>query len=434
MSNRPLDIVALLYSASMAISRFSQDNLLLQKACNSSVPFGDCAIGEANVQHVVSKINSWKPIIFYATPIMMIVFAGPWSDSHGRRRRPLIFLPIIGQVLTDILCILNVYFWEWPPQIAALCEALTPGLFGGYNMFWVGMLSYISDNCPTELRTLRYGIINFLFNISRLIGTGLAGFLNVRLGFYGVFIVPIIINSTAVMIGLVFVKDTSQPYDKNVVWLKPKRFIKNYFNVFKNKRSKYTITVILLLLCQSVLVGRMAGENIITYLYIRYTFKWFEVEYGIFSAYKFVIISLGTYFAGTIMSINMKLNDAVIGSIACVFDIFVAFGYVFINEPWQLLIVASVDFFHGTALSISTSLISKIVDVDELGRLNSIIRLCTALLSIFIVSLYSVTYNFTFEYVPGAVYMLDVILTFPFLTVFLIIYYKCRHLWIINGK
>lgn len=34
----------------------------------------------------------------------------------------------------------------------------------------------------------------------------------------------------------------------------------------------------------------------------------------------------------------------------------------------MLLIVPLVDIFHGTALTISTSLTSKIVDNDELGR------------------------------------------------------------------
>lgn len=193
---------------------------------------------------------------------------GPWSDSHGRRRRPLIFLPIIGQVLTDSLCILNVYFWKWPPHVAAIFEAITPGLFGARSMFWVGLISYISDNCSTELRTLKYGVINAIYTISTLVGTGLAGFLNVGLGFYGAFMVPIMLNLIAILIGFFFVKDNSKPYDKNVVWLRPKNFFQNYLNVLKRDSRLAIVTLISLLLCQGVLVGRIAGKLIVNFHFL----------------------------------------------------------------------------------------------------------------------------------------------------------------------
>lgn len=200
--------------------------------------------------------NSCVNIVY--TDILLV--SGPWSDSHGRRRRPLILIPLLGQVLTDSFCILNVYFWNWSPQIAAIFEAITPGLFGARNMFWVGVISYISDNCTNESRTLKYGIINAIYTISTLIGTGLAGFLNVGLGFYGAFLVPISLNLIAFTVGLIFIKDTSIPYDKNVVWLKPKYFMQNYLNVFKGSSKSYSITLATLLLCQAVLVGRIGGK------------------------------------------------------------------------------------------------------------------------------------------------------------------------------
>lgn len=166
-------------------------------------------------------------------------------------------------MLTDSLCILNVYFWSWPPQIAAIFEAITPGLFGSRSMYWVGVISYISDNSPTELRTLKYGIINAVYTISSLIGTGLAGFLNVGLGFYGAFLVSISFNLAAITIGLLTIRDTSKPYNKNVVWLKPKSFIQNYLNIFKGGTKSFTVTLVVLLLCQGVLVGRIGGKFLI---------------------------------------------------------------------------------------------------------------------------------------------------------------------------
>lgn len=168
---------------------------------------------------------------------------------------------MFGQILTDGLCVLNVYFWSWPPEVAALFEAVTPGLFGGRSMFWVGVISYVSDNSPNELRTLKYGIINSVYTISTLFGTGLAGFVNVSLGFYGAFMVPIALNAIALLIAYYFVQDSSKPYDKSVVWLRPKRLFQSYLDVFRRDTRAFTVTLTVLLLSQALLVGRIGGTH-----------------------------------------------------------------------------------------------------------------------------------------------------------------------------
>lgn len=71
-----LEIVTLLYSATLAMSGFFQNNLLLRKACNSTVPFGQCTVGEAHAQHVVSVIYSWKSCIQYVVPVVLIILSG----------------------------------------------------------------------------------------------------------------------------------------------------------------------------------------------------------------------------------------------------------------------------------------------------------------------------------------------------------------------
>lgn len=79
-----LEFVTMLYSATLAMSGFFQNNLLLRKACNSTVPFGLCTDGEAHAQHVVSVIYSWKACIQYVVPVVLIVLSGQWRYSAQR--------------------------------------------------------------------------------------------------------------------------------------------------------------------------------------------------------------------------------------------------------------------------------------------------------------------------------------------------------------
>lgn len=92
VSGRATELVILLYSASLSMSAFYQNNLLLRKACNSSAPFGECAGGEARAQHVVSVIYSWKAIIQYAVPVVSVLLAG-----EDRRR----FFFFFGRKIVD---------------------------------------------------------------------------------------------------------------------------------------------------------------------------------------------------------------------------------------------------------------------------------------------------------------------------------------------
>ncbi|XP_050538828.1 proton-coupled folate transporter-like isoform X1 [Daktulosphaira vitifoliae] len=424
-----LETTTFLYSTSLSISAFLQHNLLIRKACNPVEPFGECINGETNAQHVVSVMQSWKAFLQYIIPVFLIILAGPWSDSHGNRRRPLMILPIVGQILTDALCIVNAYFWSWPPQVAAVFEGIVPGMFGARSMFWVGVISYISDNTSLEERTLRFGVINATYYISSLIGTGLSGILNIKLGFYGAFAVPISLNFIAVFLIFYFIKDTSVPYDESQKWLRPNHILQGFLSLFKGEVKNYALTLIVLLACQSVLSGRIAAEYSVMYLFVRYKFNWKEINYSYFAAFKMTMIFFGTLFSVSVLSHRFKINDAIIGVIACLFDIIAAMSYCFANEPWQMYIIPIIDMFHGTALTITTSLTSKMVKREEFGRLNSIQGLVNTGESFILVSLYSTVYNFTFEYITGAVFLMNVILTLPLLFIFLTLFYKCKHIW-----
>lgn len=90
MESYAVETVTMLYSVSLSMSSFFQNNLLLRKACNSTVPFGECVVGEASAQLVVTGIYSWKASIQYTIPVVLIALAGesPSSTSKWCRANP----------------------------------------------------------------------------------------------------------------------------------------------------------------------------------------------------------------------------------------------------------------------------------------------------------------------------------------------------------
>jgi hypothetical protein len=89
-----VEIVTLLFSSSMSMSGFFQNNLLLRKACNGTVPFGECTDGEAHAQHVVSVIYSWKAAIQYIVPVVLIILSGKLHRTCPASAVPVIPLQV----------------------------------------------------------------------------------------------------------------------------------------------------------------------------------------------------------------------------------------------------------------------------------------------------------------------------------------------------
>jgi MFS transporter, PCFT/HCP family, solute carrier family 46, member 3 len=131
---------------------------------------------EKQVQQIVAAMVGWKTVIQSALPCLLILFWGSWSDRHGRRK-PCILIPIVGEFITAIGLILCTYFKDWPMEVAAVNEALWPGLTGGWFTMLMGVFSYLADVTTEEERTLRIGIANLCFSLGVPIGMAFSGVL-----------------------------------------------------------------------------------------------------------------------------------------------------------------------------------------------------------------------------------------------------------------
>ncbi|XP_022178197.1 uncharacterized protein LOC111039165 isoform X1 [Myzus persicae] len=210
---RFLIIVTILYTTALTVSTSVQNALMQKSTCDPLIPFGECLVGEYEGRR---RLYSNTTYLQYSISFIVVLLAGAWSDSHGRRRKPLIFLPIIGQFLTDGLYFVN-HFWHWPSTFNIIFTSVIPGLYVGRNMFWVGVMSYVSENSKFESRTLKHGIIIVTYTFSLLIGWGLVEILKDGMDYlhrYILFVVPILFNLFAILIGHLYIEDNSDIYNK----------------------------------------------------------------------------------------------------------------------------------------------------------------------------------------------------------------------------
>lgn len=205
-----------LYFLSSVMSSNMSTNLLLHKACDPDATTAPdlSAVGshcrlEQDAQRVVSSVNAWKHLVQEALTVVFVMFAGPWSDNHGRRRRPLMYVPVFGQMLCDTLNVLFSVAWTVPPLTVGLVQSAAVSLTGSYHCFFIGMFAYLSDITDDTNRTMRIGFASAVLPLSATVGALSAGYLNVRLGFAGAFAACIAVNVLALCLGLLLVYDTA---------------------------------------------------------------------------------------------------------------------------------------------------------------------------------------------------------------------------------
>lgn len=254
LSHVSLEPVMFLYFCALTLTGLSSQNLLLQKVClggTEAPPIGvrECQ-DELTAQKEVTFIQTWKELIVLVGPVLFVMFAGPWSDSHGRRRKPLMYLPLIGQMLADFLCILNVYFWSWSPSVAALSGSIIPAVTGWRSCFAIGVITLVCDNTNESSRMMKVGICYTMYFLATPCGAFIFGLIFNKIGFYGTYFLCIAMDMTAVMYLFMLIPENLA--SKNEVKLKaweglfdPKQVIQCFETVFK-PRDGYRRAIVLL--------------------------------------------------------------------------------------------------------------------------------------------------------------------------------------------
>ncbi|VVC40204.1 Hypothetical protein CINCED_3A021506 [Cinara cedri] len=366
------------YFLATVLSSTIGSNLLLHKGCDPNATVApdlyttpNCLM-ETSAQHGVSIVNVWKNLIQEILSLIFIVFAGPWSDNHGRRRRPLMLVPLFGQILCDILNIVFTIFWQVSPTVTGITQSVIVSTSGSFHCFLIGVFAYLADVTDESNRTMRIGFAAAILPLAATVGALSAGYLNVIIGFIGVFALNIGINLIALCLGLVFVYDTSEPYKPVGSIYKstfnPEIVIKSFKTVLV-KRDHHKSFILILMIIATPLTGvPFIGEVSLMYLYLRKQFNFKEIEFSLFNAYTLVIMLIGSLFTLGVLSRLFRMNDALIGLIATIFDIATAVGFLLVTQYNYLLFIPPLEFFRGAALSLVGSIASKCVDPHELGK------------------------------------------------------------------
>ena len=119
VSHMTLEPVFFLFCVNLGLIRISTQGLYLSKAClvNLNYTEDECTNIEnqpeiqKETQRFVSEIQAYNGMLQSAPAIVFTLFAGPLSDTYGRK--PLIISALFGYFVLDIVFLVNsIWFFE----------------------------------------------------------------------------------------------------------------------------------------------------------------------------------------------------------------------------------------------------------------------------------------------------------------------------------
>ncbi|XP_041975986.1 solute carrier family 46 member 3-like [Aricia agestis] len=418
-------------------------NLSLEKACRVNLNFTEQICDslklqtvesenqyERQVQQLVTKMLAYKTYITATIPSFLALFIGSFSDKTGYRKM-FIIISVAGQLCVVINNIVNVYFiTTLPLEVMVYTDAVIDGITGAWCSCALTVFAFIGAITTTEERTLRLGLINFCMTVGFPIGLTLSGSLLSNIGYYGCYGLAGGLHVINLAYNIFILRDppkTEEQKSHNGKGLC--HYLRVFFDftniketfrvVFKNGPNNRRVRIILMLITVAILFGPMHGELSIMYLFTRYRFNWDEVMFSIFQTYNFVTHTIGTIFSIVLLSKYLQWHDSILGIISTVSKIAGSFIYCFAPNEKIFFIAPLVDTLNGMGLLAVRSLTSKLVAVDELGKVNSIFALSENLMPLVYIPLYTMVYAATMEVLPGAVFLMGSAMTIPALIVFI---------------
>lgn len=425
---------------------------------------------ERDAQKLSAEVAGIRAPIAAIFPLIVILFAGGWSDRYNKRK-PCILFPLIGEGLQFLgLFISAIFFDVFPMEFGAYIEAIVPAMFGGFGFTLIAVYGYITNATPEADRIFRFGIFSMFINAIPFVGLPFSGLLFEKLGYVYSFATAWGFQIVAFLYVLFFIKEippiSSEKDNKEVQGktnaafeatdvseangnreaisaldaaissgqepLPKKSCLSEFFDLTLateclkmpfEKRPNYGQALLILMMIAFFLTsGPAAAEVEYFYKYILIKLNWNGNEFSAYNTFSSASTILGTFIGTAIFSKIFKMSDAMIGILSASCIVISRPLFAFATDYVMYYSAGLIEMFVSLRIIAIKAIGSSIVEGDELGRMYAIFGITDPIAAFIIPPIYSFIYKNTVDTFPGAIYLFSELFYVPNVIVFIIAY------------
>ncbi|XKL67795.1 hypothetical protein PGB90_003286 [Kerria lacca] len=400
----------------MATSLFEAvlQNAIELQYCSSvlNIPQSQCSNTtteiENQIQRFTTVFQTVRSVFEVGIPCILSFFAGPWSDTHGRK--PLLLASLIGYFISYALWTWGTSLTSLPPHYFILFS-IPSSLCGGFTLLILSSFCYVCDITTIHNRSHRLGLLQAFLYMGAFIGIKLIPSLN-NYSYSVIFAISASIVYMSLMYTYFFVHDSIQlPQSERMLVSRNPFKLSNVKNLFESCYSKQTpknrliISITIMVMTASMI--QYTGESSIMYFFMQRIFKSTLDEYTNLLSFGILINAVGSFGGTLLFSRILKCDDLYLLCVSAFIRIIAPFPIIFGWEIWHLYFSKLLGITTGLIGPLCRSFLSRMIPPDELGKIFSLIASTESSMPMFATFFYSITYNITINSYPTAVFMLS---------------------------
>ncbi|XP_031772693.1 thymic stromal cotransporter homolog isoform X2 [Apis florea] len=386
------------------------------------------------VQLTVSNFHQWNNITGHVVPIILAFFYGNWSDRRGRKL-PLI-MGLLGKFIYSFMIVINSMMDTWNLNTVVYSATLPMGMLGGDVVIFGSCFAYISDISSIQQRTLRITILDVIYLSTMPTGVALGSYIYnnvVNKSYTIMFIINATLLFLAILYSLIKLKWQTLPQQQVVMGINlltdffdKKHVIATIKTIIKTRPNHGKLHLLFLLIIMMLYVFQR-DEKPMSFLYAQLKFKWDVNTYSNFRTFQSSTFVLAMLVGVPIMSKLMKIRDTIIVAIGAIAHASGRIIFALAKIPELFYVGAGVAALGPIVAPVLRSMTSKLVTIEERGKVFAILSVCDNAVPLFSSILYSQLYNATINSASSSIYWLTFTTQIFVLLLILIIHFSIKN-------
>ncbi|KAF5272412.1 hypothetical protein FQA39_LY07880 [Lamprigera yunnana] len=370
---------------------------------------------ETEVQPYATRVTLTSAVIDATFAPFLCFFLGSWSDRYGRK--PVLLLSIAGTTLSNLMKAAITIMPNVSPWYTLI--SLIPGcMTGGIAATISAILCYITDTTRDKERGIKMYMFEGIIAVTTVLASLTAPLTLQTFGYPPVFFISFLSGVISFLYVFIFLPESVQNVQQQDK-------LKNFFNiallmttmktVFKRREHYIRATLLVTLTLLTFIIFSFLGRESVVFLYLRNRFAWNLTDCTFYISVMSVITIFGGVLSLLLLYKLLRLKEITILMISlstcCVCSIFQGLA----STNIQFYVAGSFNFLNGTISPMARSLLSKLINAEDIGKIFSIL-ICLEIVgglsgNLFYTYIYNktlTTFPQAFYYITSGIYLIDI--------------------------